>query len=128
VSPHLSVSTTNTSPNLLGLESGHADGVAGNFYGMSGGVATNVVHVDNHEGNTFVNYYVNDSRPISNRVVNQSFNSAGVTTNQQQQLDSIYDNYAACYNTLFVSGVGNGSSVNAPARPTRSRLNFSPCH
>src|SRR5208337_645149 len=33
--------TTNVFPNLLSADSGHADGVAGEFYGIPGGVATN---------------------------------------------------------------------------------------
>ena len=41
-------------PNALGAESGHADAVAGNFYGIPGGVATNVAHVDNYDANYFV--------------------------------------------------------------------------
>jgi hypothetical protein len=53
-------------------------------------------------------------------VVNQSFiflNSdyTPVPTNEQLAIDSAYDNYAAQYNTLFVSGVGNGGAVNPPA-------------
>src|SRR5664280_1087615 len=40
-----------TFPNALGAESGHADAVAGNFYGVPLGVATNVAHVDNYEAN-----------------------------------------------------------------------------
>jgi hypothetical protein len=111
-SPYLSVSTATTFTNSLGLESGHADGVAGNFYGMSGGVATNVVHVDNYEATAFINYYVNQGHSISDRVVNQSFTAGTYDTN----LDQIYDNYAARYNTLFVSGAGfNGSPVYSPA-------------
>ena len=35
----------------LGPESGHADAVAEYFYGIPGGVATNVAHVDNYEAN-----------------------------------------------------------------------------
>jgi hypothetical protein len=111
-SPYSSVSTANTFTNSLGLESGHADGVAGNFYGMPSGVATNVMHVDNYEANTFVNYYVNQSHSISDRVVNQSFIGA---TNIQSVYDQIYDWYAARYNTLFVSGIGNGGPVYPPA-------------
>jgi hypothetical protein len=111
-SPYTSVSTANTFTNSLGLESGHADTVAGNFYGMSGGVATNVVHVDNYEANTFVNYYVNQGHSISNRVVNQSFIGS---TNSQSTYDQIYDNYAARSNILFVSGIGNGGPVYPPA-------------
>jgi hypothetical protein len=115
VSPYAFVTTATTFTNSLGLESDHADSVAGNFYGIPGGVATNVAHVDNYEADTFVNYYVNDGHSISDRVVNQSFIFTGLTTSGQQQIDSIYDNYAARYNTLFVSGIGNGGQVNAPA-------------
>jgi hypothetical protein len=111
-SPYLSVSTANTFTNSLGLESGHADNVAENFYGMSGSAATNVAHVDNYEANTFVNYYVNHSHSISDRVVNQSFVGA---TDSQSSYDQIYDWYAAQYNTLFVSGIGNGGPVYPPA-------------
>jgi hypothetical protein len=111
-SPYSSVSTANTFTNSLGLESGHADAVAGNFYGMSGGVATNVMHVDNYEANTFVNYYVNYNHSISDRVVNQSFTGP---LNSQSIYDQIYDNYAAQYNILFVSGAGNGGSVYPPS-------------
>jgi hypothetical protein len=111
-SPYLSVSTANTFTNSLGLESGHANAVAGNFYGMSGGTATNVAHVDNYEANTFINYYVNQGHSISNRVVNQSFTAGTYDTS----LDQIYDNYAANNGVLFVTGAGfNGSPVYSPA-------------
>ncbi len=111
-SPYRTVSTANTFTNSLGLESGHADTVAANFYGLSGGVATNIPLVDNYEANTFINYYVNGSRFISDRVVNQSFI---ISTSSQSAYDQIYDNYAARYNTLFVSGIGNGGPVYPPA-------------
>jgi hypothetical protein len=110
-SPYVSVSTANTFPNSLGGESGHADAVAGNFYGMSGGVATNIVHVDNYGAGTMINYYVSPSRSISDRVVNQSF----IISGSQTTYDQYYDNYAARFGTLFVSGVGNGGPVNTPA-------------
>jgi hypothetical protein len=45
-------------------------------------------------------------------VVNQSFIGP---TNSQSTYDQIYDNYAARYNTLFVSGIGNGGPVYPPA-------------
>jgi hypothetical protein len=112
VSPYSTVITTNMFPNLLGGESSHADSVAGNFYGMSWGVATNVVHVDNYEAGTFLNYYINQSRTISNRLVNQSFTTDLAS---QSTVDQIYDNYAARYNALFMSGIGNGGSVLPPA-------------
>src|SRR5258706_8748846 len=63
-SPYLLVSSASTFPNSVGGESGHAGSVAGNFYGMSGGVATNVAHVDNYEANGFFNYYVAGARSI----------------------------------------------------------------
>lgn len=111
-SPYLSVSTANTFTNSLGLESGHANAVAGNFYGMSGGAATNVVHVNNYEANTFVNYYVNQDHLISERVVNQSFTYG---TNNPSK-DQIFDDYAANNGVLFISGAGfNGSPVYSPA-------------
>ena len=53
-------------------------------------------------------------------VVNQSFvfqnaDYTPVPTNEQKAVDSAYDNYAAQYKTLFVSGIGNGGAVNPPA-------------
>jgi len=110
--PYALVSSANTYPNSLGGPSGHANTVAGNYYGLSGGVATNVAHVDNYEANTFINYYINDGHSISERIVNQSFtygtNDAGV--------DQIYDDYAAQHNVLFVTGAGfGGQPVYTPA-------------
>jgi hypothetical protein len=104
--------SANNFPNAVGAESSHADAVAGNFYGMSGGVATNVTHVDNYEANYFINNIVNTGTSIPARVVNQSFTYGTYNTN----IDQICDNYAARYNTLFVSGAGfNGSPVYTPA-------------
>jgi hypothetical protein len=121
-----------TFPNSLGAESGHADAVGTNFYGIPNGVATNIAHMDNYYVNYFVQvaYYVIGpttnyivSLPptnINDLVVNQSFiflNSdfSHASTNEQKAVDSAYDNYAAQYNTLFVSGAGNGGAVNPPA-------------
>jgi hypothetical protein len=104
-------------PNSLGAESGHADAVGTNFYGIPNGVATNVAHVDNYEANYFYNSIIAGFVPpnINDRVVNQSFNFTGTTVAQQQAIDSNYDDYAAQYKTLFVSGAGNGGPVNPPA-------------
>src|SRR5208283_628756 len=52
---------------------------------------------------------------INDPVVNQSFIFTGTTVSLQQAIDSAYDNYAAQYKTLFVSGIGNGGAVNPPA-------------
>jgi hypothetical protein len=126
-----SLGSTTNFPNGLNAESGHADAVAGNFYGMPWGVATNVAHVDNYDAYYFVNistliiglatnYVVMlPSTNINDRVVNQSFIAGYVPSDvpvaEQQAIDSAYDNYAVQYNTLFVSGVGNGGPVNPPA-------------
>jgi Subtilase family len=113
--PYLTVVTTNAFPNALGVESGHADGVAGGFYGIAGGVATNVSHVDNYEANTMVAYYVGYTatpHTIQERIVNQSFTFGSVDTNA----DQAYDNYAAQNGVLFVSGAGfRGQPVFTPA-------------
>jgi hypothetical protein len=125
-----SIGTTNYFPNAVGSESPHADDVASNFYGLPFGVATNLAHVDNYDANYFVqvsysvpfpgvtNYTVSLPPNFGDPVVNQSFifidfdtnnNPVNVPTNEQEAIDSAYDNYAAQYNTLFVSGAGNGS-------------------
>jgi len=115
-------------PNAVGAESGHADSVAGNFYGIPAGVATNVAHVDNYDANYFIQITYTVPFPgttnwtatlhsdsTKDAVVNQSFIFSEVTIPIQQAIDTAYDNYAAQYNTLFVSGAGNGGSVSPPA-------------
>ena len=120
--------STNNFPNYLGSESTHADTVASNFYGLPGGVATNVAHVDNYDANYFIqvseipaglttNYSASLSAASDDSVVNQSFiftdsDGGSVPTNEQQAIDSAYDDFAAQHNVLFISGAGNGS----PAR------------
>ena len=95
-------------PNSLGSESGHADDVAQNFYGMSGGVATNVAHVDNFEADYFYDDIIAVSLPsnIGDPVVNQSFTFGAQTASVQQTIDSQYDNYSSQYKTLFHFGGG----------------------
>jgi hypothetical protein len=119
-------------PNSVGDWSSHADAVANNFYGISHGVATNVAHVDNYAADYFVqenevvvgsstNYIVTlPATNITDRVVNQSFiivneDYSHVSTDVEEAVNSAYDSYAAQYNTLFVSGIGNGGPVNPPA-------------
>jgi hypothetical protein len=111
--------STNGFPNSLSSESGHADNVAENFYGMSGGVATNVAHVDNYDANFFyTNDVANSLLPaIGDSVVNQSFTFGMLTVSDQQMVDSQYDNYAMQNSTLFVSAannIGNSAIVCAP--------------
>lgn len=104
-------STASTFPNSLGTESGHADYVGMDFYGLPYGVATNVAQVNNYDANTFFYYYVNGNHALAERIVNQSFtfgtNDAGI--------NQTYDNYAAQHGVLFVSGAGyNGNPVWTP--------------
>ncbi len=105
--------TSTSYTNSVGDWSSHADAVGNYFYGTSYGVATNVAHVDNYEANYFYDSIIAATlQPnINEPVVNQSFIfglvPSQVSVAQQQQIDSQYDNYAAKYKTLFVSGAGN---------------------
>jgi hypothetical protein len=119
--------STNYFPNNIGTESSHADTVASYFYGLPSGVSTNVAHVDNFYADYFIqvsysvigsttNYTASlPSYNIDDSVVNQSFIFSGATIPVQQAIDFACDNYAARYNTFFVSAVGNGGPVNPPA-------------
>lgn len=105
-----------TFPNSVGSVSDHADSVAGNFYGNGSGVAPQVAHVDNYEADYFFNQFIANAQSISARVVNQSFifanaDTSHLPTNQEQQIDSDYDDFAVQYGVLFVSGAGNSGSV-----------------
>jgi hypothetical protein len=111
-------STTFT--NSLGSESGHADYVGSLFYG-SLGVATNVTHVDNFEANTYIGDYVDPDTGFSgsatDSIVNQSYTFNALPTNQQQQIDSEFDDFSVKFNTLFISAAnnsGNSARVCAP--------------
>ncbi|HXR04546.1 MAG TPA: S8 family serine peptidase, partial [Verrucomicrobiae bacterium] len=108
--------STNSFPNSLSSESGHADGVAGNFYGIPSGVATNIAHVDNYDADYFYNSIV-ATNVINDPVVNQSFifcnaDYSHLAVSDEELVDSQYDDYAALYNTLFISGAGNGGPTN----------------
>lgn len=113
--------SANNFPNSVGGGSGHANGVAGDFYGISGGVATNVAHVDNYEADYFIQNFIEPTPyfppNISDPVVNQSFTFGPLATNSQATDDSAYDNYAAQYSTLFISAADNlgiSPTVSAP--------------
>jgi hypothetical protein len=126
---YINNTTVNTFPNSLGIESGHADTVASFFYGLPGGVATNVAHVDNYNADYFYTGIIAATVPpnINDRVVNQSFIfgyvPGQVTVAQQQGLDSQFDDYAAQYNTLFVSGAGNGGPGSGSVAPPSTCYN-----
>lgn len=93
--------------NSLGAESGHADAVASILYGQTGGVSTNIAHIDNYEATYFVWTVVPGPVATSARVVNQSFTASTM----QSSSDIYYDNYSAQYGTLFISSAGDGLTV-----------------
>ena len=101
-SPYVTVSSSSVYPNSLGQDSAHADNVANNFFGMPGGVATNVLHMNNYEANGFINYYIAGNRTFTERIINQSFTFG---TNDES-VNQLYDDYAAAHKVLFVNGAG----------------------
>lgn len=103
--------TATTFPNSIGIESGHADLVGSVFYGASSlGVAPGVQHVRNYEANHYINNVIFTKTAQPDVVVNQSW-SAGVDSN----IETLYDQYAATFNVLFVSGMNN--ALDTPPAP-----------
>ncbi len=95
----------------------HANYVASFFYGSGGvGVSPGVSQVFVYqEGDYYFDIYKNYT-PASTTggptpaVVNQSFVYSNESSSQIMSLDQTWDNYAAEYNTLYVSAVGDGGS------------------
>lgn len=98
-------------PNAVGSESWHADEVGKPFYGLTNGVAPGVARVDNYDADYFYNSVIGSQLAISAKVVNQSF----IFAMEAAPIDEAFDDYAARYGTLFVSGVGNGGGPSSPA-------------
>ena len=113
------IGTTNIFPNSVGSESGHADSVGNVIYGIPFGVATNLARVDNYEAEYFITGIVEVLKVITNPIVNQSF--ADSTLASQSYYDPIYDNYAAQFGTLFITGAGN--DVGQPTEPPSTCYN-----
>ena len=105
------VTSSTAYPNGLGVASPHSGGVAGYWYGLPGGVSTNVAHIDNYEANYF---FFGIPLPLATNdvVVNQSF---AAPTTYQAMSDPNYDNFAAVNNVLFVSAAGDGGTVLPPS-------------
>ena len=103
-------------PNSAGLESGHADTVGNNCYGITGGVATNVSHVDNYDAVYFFTNYIGNDLPLVNpaRVVNQSFI---FDPSDELLANTNYDNYAATNGAIFVSGINGVNNMNPICAP-----------
>ncbi|MGC8624026.1 MAG: PEP-CTERM sorting domain-containing protein [Phycisphaerae bacterium] len=126
------------------MESTHADAVGGNFYGVDG-VASGITNVDNYDAGYFQNNVLAASsyNPAiqqtsvtlspsailnSAKIVNQSFINRFPSTatstevmNAQAQIDTEYDYYTNTYDTIFVSGVGDGTANTEVA--TGSQIN-----
>ena len=97
--------TATNFPNAVGVQSGHATGVGTQFYSTDAnvGVARGVARVDSYDAEYFITDIIIPWTPIVARVVNQSFNAPGT--------EALYDNYAARFNVLFVTGMGNTPDV-----------------
>jgi len=110
----------NTFTNTVGVESSHGERVANYFYSVWYGMATNVLHVDNYDADYYITNYLANYDPAQNDlVVNQSYTYGFLSVADQEQVDSMYDNYEEMYRTLFVSAVGGGpTSSNAYAPGT----------
>lgn len=107
-----SLGTATNYPNSVGAFSDHAQGVGNTFYRSGVGIAPGVSQVDNYEALFFITNKIALGLPIAAQVVNQSFifsaaGSGAITT--------AYDEYAARYNVLFVSGMNN--QPDAPPAP-----------
>jgi len=100
-------------PNSLGTESGHADAVAQDFFGLGTGVAPAPSHVENWDADFFIATVISSNEPITDAVVNQSFIDSSLA--DLVELDSAYDDYVDTYGTIFCSGAGNGGPVYSPA-------------
>jgi len=113
-----SLGSSTNFPNFLSPESGHANGVAQKFYGTFGGVATNVAHVDSYDADFYItNYVFNLTAAPPATIVNQSFTFGTLTNNDQQDVDSAYDNYAETFGTFFISAACNASISPTVAAP-----------
>ena len=114
--------TANVFPNSVGVESDHAKIVGNVFYGNPSGVATNVLHVDNYDADYYINDLLASNVFEPDLVLNQSFSFGTLPVNQQQMVDSMYDNYEELYKTFFVSAANNlnlgGGSTNVAAPGT----------
>ncbi len=110
-------------------ESGHATYVGQLFYGTSGGISPGISQIYVFDANDAYlamangNTLIPTGDTIAPAVVNQSFVFPGENAYGIQYLDSLYDNYAAAHNTLFVSAIGDGGSSYATGTSPVSYVN-----
>jgi hypothetical protein len=110
-----SLGTATSYPNAVGTNASHAEAVGVNFYGIPGGAATNVNHVYNYDADYFFNNIIYlPGAAISARVVNQSFIYG---PSDELLVNTNYDNYAAQYGTVFVSGIAGVNNVEPICAP-----------
>jgi hypothetical protein len=107
-----SVGSSSSFPNSVGVASGHANSVAAVFFGTNAGVAPRISHVNNYEANHYYGAIVASlsGSERSTRIVNQSF-----VFDQDSEVEQNYDDYAARYNILFVSGAAQNFMRVLPA-------------
>jgi hypothetical protein len=98
-------------PNRLGSESGHSDVVGEDLYGEYTGIAPGVRHVNNYETNYFYPNLVVPEIATNCQVFNQSFEFGPHSAIQ----DLEYDDYIARFNTIVVSGIGDGGPILSPS-------------
>ncbi len=104
--------------NSIGLESWHADAVAGNIAAIAPGISS----LDNYDAQYYYNNVVAagqlpaslNSALHNAQIVNQSFIFTGITSADAAQIDRAYDSYAAANNVLFISGAGNNPGLPQP--------------
>ena len=104
-----------TAPPYFGAHAGSVSryaigtGGGGNIGADQNGMAPDIGAFYSLETGNFVSYNIFGDKPLPGgiRIVNQSFGYDGWPTNY----DRIWDNFAAKYNTLFVSSAGNGPPV-----------------
>jgi hypothetical protein len=119
------VTTATTTTFTPALESSHADAVANNFFGSSQGVAPGVAAVVNFNANYLFNEILDRNAPLTNplappsappvSIVNQSFVFLNANAADTQSITQLYDNYVVAHGTLFISGAGNGGTVQPPS-------------
>ncbi len=103
--------TASTFPNPIGSESGHSDVVAENLYGEYTGIAPGLRHVNNYETAYFYPHIIAAMAETACQVFNQSFELGA----HSALVDLQYDNYIARYQTIVVSGVGDGGAILSPS-------------